>query len=145
MYSSETGAWSAQTHCSNNTNYYHAAGGLKNSSLLIGNTLYFTLAASFEIKFLKYDLVGGHGLSLIEDTPPGDEFPLYAPVDVDGELGIVQSVRDVIYTFSGHCKLVLRMGLENGCGEMLRRKQARAGKANMVTSGRGDDNHGCRL
>lgn len=111
VYSSETGAWSAQTPCSN-TNYYHA-GGLWNSSLLIGDTLYFTLA-SFEIRILKYDL-GGHALSLIEDTP--EVFRLYAPIDIDGELGIIKCDCDCIYTWSWQVNA-------NGVGEWVKQKVA---------------------
>ncbi|CAL5034606.1 unnamed protein product [Urochloa decumbens] len=107
VYSSETGAWSAQTYSTDKNCY--SAGGWTKPSLLIGDTLYFTIACHV-IRILKYDL-GGHGLSVI-DTPP--QVHKAVPIDVDGRLGIVQSHCSCIYTWSWQVDA-------HGVGEWVRR------------------------
>ncbi|CAN6196745.1 unnamed protein product [Urochloa humidicola] len=98
VYSSETGAWSAQT-CSCTVQDYHEVGFCMGPSLLIGDTLYFILACDDVIKILKYDLCG-HGLSVIDAPQVLNKAVL---MDVNGGLGIVQFDHDCrIYTWSRH-------------------------------------------
>ncbi|CAL5078016.1 unnamed protein product [Urochloa decumbens] len=99
VYSSETGAWSPQTHCGNQN--YYGVGCCHEPSLLIGDTLYFILACDDVIKILKYDLCG-HGLSVIDAPQVFNNKAVL--IDVDGGLGIVQFDHDYcsIYTWSRH-------------------------------------------
>ncbi|CAN6222284.1 unnamed protein product [Urochloa humidicola] len=84
VYSSETGAWSAQT-CSCAIQNYHEVGFRWGPSVLIGDVLYFILVCDEVERILKYDLCG-HGLSMI-DAP--QVFNKTVLIDVDGALGIV--------------------------------------------------------
>ncbi|PUZ57183.1 hypothetical protein GQ55_5G412900 [Panicum hallii var. hallii] len=90
VYSSETGAWSAQT-----PSVDYELLGLGEPCLLIGDALYVTLFSS-RIEILKYDL-GGHGLSVI-DTPVMRGVAV--PMDIDGGLGLVEYDHGCIYTWS---------------------------------------------
>ncbi|CAM0146809.1 unnamed protein product [Urochloa decumbens] len=87
VYSSQAGAWSAQT---SSIDYYVAA---REPSLLIGDALYFAVCST---AILKYDL-SRHGLSLIE-TPRTSYKSV--PIDIDGGLGLVEPYRNWIYTWS---------------------------------------------
>ncbi|RCV09333.1 hypothetical protein SETIT_2G019100v2 [Setaria italica] len=86
VYSSETGAWSAET-CTTH-DYYYDVGGCMKRSLLIGDALYFTQAGLSVI----------HGLSVI-DTPLVSHKQAI-PIDVDGCIGIVQYDGNCICTWS---------------------------------------------
>ncbi|CAL5077083.1 unnamed protein product [Urochloa decumbens] len=87
VYSSETGAWSAQI---SSINCYVMARG---PSLLIGDVLYFTVCSK---TILKYDL-SRHGLSRI-DTPRAPYKSV--PIDTNGGLGLVEPYHNCIYTWS---------------------------------------------
>ncbi|KAJ1283072.1 hypothetical protein BS78_03G100200 [Paspalum vaginatum] len=102
VYSSETGAWSAAQASSSTDNNGHLATVRRRPSLLIGDALYFTLVHHFVIRILKYDLVGGGGLSVINDTPQVSMFHDTAvAIEIDGQLGLVElSSRSFIYTWS---------------------------------------------
>ncbi|CAL5091731.1 unnamed protein product [Urochloa decumbens] len=110
VYSSETGAWSAQTaycaiqnHCD--------VGGCMNPNLLIGDALYFIVACHV-IKILRYDLCG-HGLSVID--APQLVFSEVVLIEIDGGPGIVQLDHDCsVYTWS------LRHVDAYGVGEWVR-------------------------
>ncbi|KAG2588109.1 hypothetical protein PVAP13_5NG223962 [Panicum virgatum] len=105
VYSSETGAWSAQT-----PGVYDDL-KMCGPCLLIGDALYVSLGARGKI--LKYDL--GHGLSVV-DKPPMLGGTL--AMDIDGGLGFVQYYRNCIYTWSRQA------GVVNGVGGWVRHNVA---------------------
>jgi hypothetical protein len=103
VYSSETGAWSAQT-----PSIYDDLGAC-GPCLLIGDALYVPLEYCYE-KILKYDL-GEHGLSVV-DTPR--MFGAAVPMDIDGGLGFVGHHHGWIYTWSRQADVA------NGVGGWVR-------------------------
>ncbi|TVU40723.1 hypothetical protein EJB05_14196, partial [Eragrostis curvula] len=94
MYSSETGAWSAVTSIAieNGSNVQ-----MVKPSLVIGDTLYFSISQDDDMHMLKFDL-GGRTLSVIVDTPGmHGAIPMIAE---DGRLGFVAVLDDSIYSWS---------------------------------------------
>lgn len=109
-YSSETGSWNANT-CSTDRNY-GIGGGWTRSTLLIGDTLYFTIACHV-IRILKYGLGGHGGLSMI-DAPP-QVLCKAVPTYIDGGLGFAHTDwNNCIYTWSWRVDAY-------GLGEWVRR------------------------
>ncbi|CAL4974151.1 unnamed protein product [Urochloa decumbens] len=100
VYSSEAGAWSAQT-CYTNQNYYH--GGYCRKPILIGDALYFILSCDREVKIiLKYDLCD-HGLSVMDDALQVFVNSKIFLIDIDGGLGILEfDYYSRIYMWSRH-------------------------------------------
>ncbi|TVU40730.1 hypothetical protein EJB05_14203, partial [Eragrostis curvula] len=89
VYSSETGAWSAVTSTTIEFDSYVEM----KPSLLIGDTLYFTLSQS---GMLKFDL-GGRSLSLIYSPGVFGAIPMMAE---DGGLEFTAVLEDSIYIWS---------------------------------------------
>ncbi|KAF8669162.1 hypothetical protein HU200_051489 [Digitaria exilis] len=111
VYSSETGAWSAQASISTDNDDNWNFTPLK-PNLLIGDAIYISIACP-AIRIIKYDF-GRHGLSMV-DAP--QVLGKVAPIEIDGGLGSSSLVATA--SIRGHDKL-MRMGLEDGCDTMLR-------------------------
>ncbi|TVU40884.1 hypothetical protein EJB05_14367, partial [Eragrostis curvula] len=93
VYSSETGAWSTVNSITieNGSNIE-----MMKPSLLIGDTLYFSLSQDDDTHMLKFDL-GGRTMSVIVDTPG-----MYGAIPMmaeDGGVGFVAVLDDSIYSW----------------------------------------------